>query len=51
MGNLGATTYGYEQAPVTIVDSTVGTEKVIDVGTKESHGGKLWGYDGKVQQW
>ena len=51
MGNLGARTYGLEKAPLEIKESVTGVEKLIGEATKETHGGKMWGYDGKLQQW
>lgn len=51
MGNFGARAFGLEQAPLGIDESCDGMEKLIDVATKESHGGKLWGYDGKQETW
>ena len=51
MGNHGARSFGFENAPVEIKDSVTRVEKLIGEVTKESHGGKLWGYDGKLQQW
>ncbi|KAK3320147.1 hypothetical protein B0T19DRAFT_433963 [Cercophora scortea] len=50
-GNTSAKHYGFEQAPLPILDSVTGLVSVIDVATKESHGGQLWGYDGKKQAW
>ncbi|KAK3690105.1 hypothetical protein B0T22DRAFT_423831 [Podospora appendiculata] len=50
-GNTSAKHYGFEQAPLPIIDSVTGLVSVIDVATKESHGGQLWGHDGKKQAW
>lgn len=51
LGNTGAEWFGFESAPLSINESVVGMEKLIGAITKESHGGKLWGHDGQVQQW
>ncbi len=51
MGNFAARTFGFEEAPLLLKDSVTGTEKVIGEAAKESHGGKMWGHDGKLQQW
>ena len=51
MGNLGATTYGFEKAPLEIKESIAGMDQVIGEATKEIHGGKMWAYNGKEQQW
>ncbi|KAF7198250.1 Norsolorinic acid ketoreductase nor1 [Pseudocercospora fuligena] len=52
MGNNGARALGVgDMAPLPIDDSVSGMKKVIDVATKESHGGHLWGWDGQKQQW
>lgn len=51
MGNTGARTFGFEKAPVEIKDSVTGVEKLIGEGRKESHGGKMLSYDGKLHQW
>lgn len=51
MGDLGARTYGFGKAPLEIKESVAGVEKVIGEVTKETHGGKMWAYNGKEQQW
>ncbi|EME78050.1 uncharacterized protein MYCFIDRAFT_57497 [Pseudocercospora fijiensis CIRAD86] len=52
MGNKGAKAIGFgDMAPLPVEDSVSGMKKVIDAATKESHGGKLWGWDGEKQQW
>lgn len=51
MGNSGALLLGLEEAPVGIDDSCNGVVRVIDGAAKESHGGRLWGYEGKVLPW
>ena len=50
MGNFGAKALGFGEAPLAIKDPVVGVEKVIGEATKQSHGGRLRGYDGIVQQ-
>ena len=39
------------EAPVKLEDSINGMIGVLDVATKETHGGKMWGFDGKQQAW
>lgn len=51
MGNSGAKAFGLEQAPLGVQESCSGVEALIGEATKESHGGKLWGHDGKQQAW
>lgn len=51
MGNYGAQCFGADKASVTIKDSVTGLEKVIGEARKETHGGKMWGYDGKLETW
>ena len=51
MGNNGARSFGLEEAPVKLQDSVTGMLKVLEQATKETHGGKMWGYDGKQKQW
>lgn len=51
MGNFGAKTFGFEQAPVEVKESCSGVEALIGEATRESHGGKMWGHDGKHQAW
>ncbi|KAI1078844.1 NAD(P)-binding protein [Whalleya microplaca] len=42
---------GWEKATVTVEDSTEGIVKVIDVATRETHGGKMWTYAGSEVPW
>ncbi|XDG07549.1 hypothetical protein ABKA04_007164 [Annulohypoxylon sp. FPYF3050] len=51
LGNESARFFGYGQAPDTIDKSCDGLVEVIDTATKETHGGKMWNYDGKQQSW
>ncbi|PQE20079.1 Short-chain dehydrogenase reductase SDR protein [Rutstroemia sp. NJR-2017a BBW] len=50
-GNSSAQAFGLPEAPVLLDDSIKGMISVLDAATKESHGGKMWGYDGKQQAW
>lgn len=51
MGNSSAKAFGLQQAPLGVKESCSGVEALIGEATKESHGGKLWGHDGKQQAW
>ncbi|KAI2611820.1 NAD(P)-binding protein [Hypoxylon sp. NC1633] len=51
MGNNAAQGWGLQGALVEIDDSCDGMVKLIDVATKQSHGGKLWDYQGEEQPW
>ncbi|KAI0893979.1 NAD(P)-binding protein [Annulohypoxylon nitens] len=51
LGNESARIFGYGQAPDAIDKSCDGLVEVIDAATKETHGGKMWNYDGKQQSW
>jgi len=51
MGNEGARKFGMEEAPVKVEDSCAQMVKLIEVATKESHGGRLWGYEGDLMAW
>ncbi|TVY17965.1 Norsolorinic acid ketoreductase [Lachnellula arida] len=51
LGNRGADAFGVKEAPVTTEDSVNGIIKVIDVATRETHGGKLWEYTGSQVPW
>ena len=51
MGNFGATSYGLEKAPLEIEESICGMVRVIGEVAKETHGGKIWTYNGNEQQW
>jgi hypothetical protein len=50
MGNSGAVLFGVEKPPLDVETSVTGTVKVIEQATKETHGGKLWQYDGTLQR-
>lgn len=51
MGNRGANYFGFEKAVVTTKQSVEGMTKIFDVATRETHGGKLWVWDGKQVPW
>ncbi|TVY92209.1 Norsolorinic acid ketoreductase [Lachnellula willkommii] len=51
LGNRGADAFGVKEAPVTTEDSVKGIIKVIDVATRDTHGGKLWEYNGSQVPW
>lgn len=51
MGNAGAPYFGFEHAPLGVEESCSGIVELIDGATKESHGGRLWGYNGKQEAW
>lgn len=51
MGNTSARMLGLEQAPTTLEESCDGMIKLFDAATKESHGGRLWNYEGKQEPW
>ncbi|KAI8633734.1 hypothetical protein F5Y19DRAFT_414764 [Xylariaceae sp. FL1651] len=51
LGNRGAAAFGYEQAAVPVADSAAGIVKVVDAATRETHGGKMWTWDGKDVAW
>ena len=51
LGNLGAEAFGVEKAAITIRQSVTGMIKIIDAATRETHGGKLWAYDGGQVPW
>ncbi|KAL9121203.1 MAG: hypothetical protein Q9187_002239 [Circinaria calcarea] len=51
IGNRGAEAFGYEKAAITVEQSVTGMIKVIDVAKRETHGGKLWVWDGKQVPW
>ncbi|KAF7345162.1 NAD(P)-binding protein [Mycena sanguinolenta] len=44
MGNLGATSNGLPQAPVTVEDSVAGVLSHIDGATKEKSSGRFWNF-------
>ncbi|KAB8437442.1 hypothetical protein FH972_025120 [Carpinus fangiana] len=51
MGNKGAEVMGLEKAGITTEESVTGMVKVLDAATRETHGGKLWYWDGSKQPW
>lgn len=51
LGNRGATYFGLEKAAITTKQSVEGMIKVFDVATRETHGGKMWVWDGKQVAW
>jgi hypothetical protein len=51
MGNFGARTFGFTQAPLTIEDCVSAMEIFIDNADKKMHGGRMWSYDGKEEPW
>ncbi|KAL1864017.1 hypothetical protein Daus18300_007982 [Diaporthe australafricana] len=51
MGNSSARLFGLEKADITVDESCDGTVRLIDVATKESHGGKLWDNSGTLLTW
>ncbi|TVY36965.1 Norsolorinic acid ketoreductase [Lachnellula subtilissima] len=51
MGNRGAHAFGVEEASTTLEDSVNGMIKVINVATRDTHGGKLWEYNGSQVPW
>jgi len=51
LGNLGAAAFGYEKAAITVDQSVGGVIKVIDAATRETHGGKMWVWEGKQVPW
>ncbi|TVY13171.1 Norsolorinic acid ketoreductase, partial [Lachnellula arida] len=51
MGNSGAKIFGYEEAPVSVEDSCSRMVELIEGATKESRGGRLWGYEGDLMAW
>lgn len=51
MGNHGAVSFGLEKASITTKESVEGMIKVIDDATRETHGGKLWTWDGRQVPW
>ena len=51
IGNRGADAFGYEQAAITVDKSVAGMMKVIDIAKRETHGGKLWTWEGKESPW
>jgi len=51
IGQRGAHAFGYEKAAITVAESVGGIIGVIDVATRETHGGKLWVYSGEPSAW
>ena len=51
MGNSAAEDFGLEKAATTVKESVVGVMKVIDAATRETHGGKLWTWEGRQVPW
>ena len=51
LGNLGAEAFGYEKAAISVEESVRGMIKVVDAATRETHGGKLWSWEGGVVPW
>ena len=51
MGNRGAESFELEKATITTEESVEGLIKVFDAATRETHGGKLWLWDGKQVPW
>lgn len=51
LGNLGATTMGVKEAPVTVKDSVEGMASIIERATKEEYGGMFWDYTGERLRW
>ncbi|PSS12787.1 hypothetical protein M430DRAFT_106153 [Amorphotheca resinae ATCC 22711] len=51
LGNDGAKAFGVEKAAITVEESAAGLIKVIDAATRETHGGKLWVWDGRQVPW
>lgn len=51
LGNAGAVFFGMDQAAVSVEDSCALMVPLIAKSTKESHGGKLWSYEGGQLEW
>jgi NAD(P)-dependent dehydrogenase (short-subunit alcohol dehydrogenase family) len=51
MGNTGAQAFGMGEAPIKVEDSCSQMVPLIEGTTKESHGGKLWNYEGDQMTW
>ncbi|KAK5940708.1 hypothetical protein PMZ80_007125 [Knufia obscura] len=47
MGDTSARLLGFEHAPVKLEESIHGVLKLLDSASKESHGGKMWTWEGK----
>ncbi|TGO33993.1 hypothetical protein BHYA_0217g00060 [Botrytis hyacinthi] len=51
LGNAGAVYFGMDQAAVSVEDSCALMVPLITKSTKDSHGGKLWSYEGGQLEW
>jgi hypothetical protein len=51
IGNHAAHSFNIEKAAITLEESVAGIVKVIDVASRDSHGGKLWEYNGGEVPW
>ncbi|KAL9117322.1 MAG: hypothetical protein Q9187_006142 [Circinaria calcarea] len=51
IGNRGAKAFGFEKAALTVEQSVTGMIKIFDVAKRETHGGKLWVWDGRQVPW
>jgi hypothetical protein len=51
IGNHAAHSFSIEKATLTLEESVSGMIKVIDVASRDSHGGKLWEYNGEEVPW
>jgi NAD(P)-dependent dehydrogenase (short-subunit alcohol dehydrogenase family) len=51
IGNHAAHSFNIEKATLTLEESVSGMIKVIDVASRDSHGGKLWDYKGEEVPW
>ncbi|KAI2601978.1 hypothetical protein GGR54DRAFT_654900 [Hypoxylon sp. NC1633] len=51
LGNRGAEAFGLKEATVPVSASAAGIVKVIDAAERETHGGKMWAYDGRQVPW
>ncbi|KAI1502913.1 NAD(P)-binding protein [Biscogniauxia marginata] len=51
MGNFSAQQWGLEKAPESVEDSSKGVVKLVDVATKQTHGGKFWSYKDNLLPW
>jgi norsolorinic acid ketoreductase len=47
MGSSGVKVLGKTVGGITAPESVVGVLKVVDVATKDSHGGRFWTYEGE----
>ncbi|KAF7917214.1 uncharacterized protein EAE98_010319 [Botrytis deweyae] len=51
LGNIGANHFGFDAAPLGVAECAAGLDKVIAESTRETHGGKLYKWDGEVLPW